>query len=401
MLTSFLHHLASASLELAPWLLLGATVAGLLHGLLPADFAQRRLRGLRGVLAAVLVGVPMPLCSCGVIPTGIGLRRQGASTGASLGFLIATPQTGVDSILVSAGFLGWPFALMKVAAALVTGLVGGSIAEAVVKEAPVAEGAASCAVKDRSPRAMAAVSVDLVRMIWRWLVFGLLLSAGLNTLLPAQGLPLLRELDPLLASLGVLLAAIPLYVCATASVPVAASLAAGGLPTPAVMVFLMAGPAVSLASLAAVRKGLGPRALAVYIATISLGSLGFGLLYDAFLPPLPDMRAAHLHEHLSPASVLAAVVLGGLFLRFAWEDLGSLRRRLSRARGPQMQEMQVAGMTCGGCARKLERHLLDLPGVEGVEVSLAEGRVRVTGRVPLGQLEETVRAAGFLPRAAA
>ena len=127
-------------LELAPWLLLGAVVAGALHVILPANWMQRHLTGRGGVLKAVLVGIPLPLCSCGVIPVGLGLKRDGASNGAAVGFLISTPQTGVDSILVSASFLGWPFALFKVFAALVTGLIGGTLADAVSTE-PATEAA--------------------------------------------------------------------------------------------------------------------------------------------------------------------------------------------------------------------------------------------------------------------
>ncbi|MBN1846749.1 MAG: permease, partial [Sedimentisphaerales bacterium] len=113
--------------ELSPWLLFGMLLAGILHVLLPAGFIRRHLGGSRlaSVLKAVAAGVPLPLCSCGVIPTAIGLRKDGASKGAVTGFLISTPQTGVDSILVSATFLGWPFALFKVVSALVSGCVGG------------------------------------------------------------------------------------------------------------------------------------------------------------------------------------------------------------------------------------------------------------------------------------
>ena len=116
-------------MELAPWLLLGTLIAALLHGLLPQNFVQRHLQGKGGVAKAVLLGVPLPLCSCGVIPAGLGLKKDGASDGASVGFLISTPQTGVDSILVSASFLGWPFALFKVVSATVTGIVGGYLAD--------------------------------------------------------------------------------------------------------------------------------------------------------------------------------------------------------------------------------------------------------------------------------
>ena len=118
-LSLLLHNFWMVMVDLAPWLLLGAAMSGLLHIALPAGFVKRQLSGPSGVLKAVALGIPMPLCSCGVIPTGIGLQRDGASNGAAIGFITATPQTGVDSILVSASFLGWPFALSKVFAALI------------------------------------------------------------------------------------------------------------------------------------------------------------------------------------------------------------------------------------------------------------------------------------------
>ena len=111
--------------ELSPWLLLGMFLAGLMHVLLPAGFASRNLHGFWGVIKSVAIGVPLPLCSCGVIPAGIGLKKDGASDGSAVAFLISTPQTGVDSVLVSASFFGLPFAIFKVVAAAVMGVLGG------------------------------------------------------------------------------------------------------------------------------------------------------------------------------------------------------------------------------------------------------------------------------------
>ena len=113
--------------QLAPWLLLGMLLSGLLHVFLPAGFVRRKFHGFGGVIKSVLLGVPLPLCSCGVVPAGIGLKNQGASNGAAVGFLISTPQTGVDSILVSASFFGWPFAIFKMATAAITGVLGGVV----------------------------------------------------------------------------------------------------------------------------------------------------------------------------------------------------------------------------------------------------------------------------------
>ena len=113
------------TLELAPWLLFGTFLSCVMHRFVPTRLIQSHLQGRLGVLKSVIFGIPLPLCSCSVIPTGLGLRKQGSSDGAAVGFLIATPQTGVDSLMVSANFLGWPFAIFKVGAALVTGIVGG------------------------------------------------------------------------------------------------------------------------------------------------------------------------------------------------------------------------------------------------------------------------------------
>ena len=127
---AYLEAVWAVLLELAPWLLLGAGVAGLLHVALPEGFIHRAFRGRLGVLKAVTLGVPLPLCSCGVIPAGLGLKKDGASDGASIGFLVATPQTGVDSVLVSASFLGWPFADDDRAPAVIAEFVAACAAEA-------------------------------------------------------------------------------------------------------------------------------------------------------------------------------------------------------------------------------------------------------------------------------
>ena len=162
--------------ELSPWLLLGATVAGLLHVILPPDFVRRSLRGRAGTLKAVLLGVPLPLCSCGVIPAGLGLKKDGASNGAAVGFLISTPQTGVDSIFVSASFLGWPFAVFKVASAFVLGLIGGAATDAVDPGEGAADASHSAEAK-RTIRDGIDHGVDMIRTICQEVPASLLYGA--------------------------------------------------------------------------------------------------------------------------------------------------------------------------------------------------------------------------------
>jgi uncharacterized membrane protein YraQ (UPF0718 family)/copper chaperone CopZ len=387
-------------LELSPWLLLGTAIAAVLHGVLPPDLIRRQFQGFGGVAKAVLFGVPMPLCSCGVIPAGLGLKRDGASDGAALGFLISTPQTGVDSILVSASFLGWPFALFKVASAAVTGLVGGWWAEATSPAPALAEPApeATVAAGRRSVAEMVDHGVDILRSIWRWLVFGVVVSAAITVLVPPQALAGLGRFGSLGAGVAALVVSLPLYVCATASVPIAAALVAAGMPAGAALVFLMAGPATNVAEIGAVYRALGGRVLTIYLTTLIVGSLGLGVLFDGVLGTTAA-RTALGHEHGAAWwSVGSAAALLGLLAWFATEDLRRLwnGRRGAPSAGRRV-EIPIDGMTCQNCVRRVETALRGTDGVDAVEVTLEPGRAVVSGSLAEARLRETIAAAGYRP----
>ena len=385
-------------LELAPWLLLGAAAAGLLHVVVPAGWMQKHLSGRMGVLKAVLIGVPLPLCSCGVIPVGLGLRKSGASNGASVGFLISTPQTGVDSVLVSASFLGWPFAVLKVVAALVTGMAGGFIADFVspadTKRAAEVVDAQNTGM---SPwREFLRHSLMLIQSIWGWLVIGVLVSAGITWLVPEHSLSDIPALTGASALLITLLISLPLYICATASVPIAAALVAGGLPTGAALVFLMAGPATNIATLGAVYRALGWRSLSVYLSTIVVGSLLAGLAFNHLIVATPTHL--HSHDHLSGWwRILSGVALAAMIGWFAVEDLARwLRKREASSNSHQDSlVLNVTGMTCNGCAATLEKALQSRSDVQSADVSFDLGQAVIHGTASLAELSETVRNTGF------
>jgi len=380
-------------LQLSPWLLLGAAVAGLLHVLLPRDFARRQFRGLSGVGKAVALGVPLPLCSCGVIPAGLGLKKDGASDGAAIGFLISTPQTGVDSLLVSASFLGWPFTIFKCVSALLMGLTGGVATEALHTDA---EGDARLLEGSASPSTVGFFEhvIDVIRPIWKWIVFGVLASAAITAWIPPGVMAGWSNVHPALAGVTALVIALPLYVCATASVPIAAALIAQGMPTGAALVFLMAGPATNVATIGAVKRAFGGRVLAVYLATVIVGSVGFAYLYDAFIPfhALRNMTHEHAHPGWAWAS---ALVLAGLFAYFAFDDLRSAWTRRAAPVGPDVVTLEVEGLTCNNCVRKLERALRDADGVTSAMVTLEPARATVEGFAKPADLEAVVRATGY------
>jgi len=393
MLNLFLSNTWNVLLELSPWLLFGTALSGLLHRFLPSNWIEKQLQGKLGVLKSVVFGIPLPLCSCSVIPTGLGLEKQGSSKGSTVGFLIATPQTGVDSIVVSASFLGLPFALFKVGAALVTGLIGGLWVEQqypTVAQPPIA----STSSKEHTWSDAWEHSIDILRSIWKWLVFGILLSALISTLIPTSGMGAWisqSSWGSLGASLVALVISLPLYVCATASVPIAAALVQGGLPLGAALVFLMAGPATNVATIGAVKDALGSKITTIYLGTVIGGSLLLGSLFDWVLTPSIEMGSHH--EHSTLLAQVASVVLMGLLGYFAIEEI-----QLSTQKNTEtdtMTTLKVEGMTCNGCVSRLQKVLSRLEGVTNAVVTLEPGEAKVDGNISRQAIIAAIEGAGF------
>lgn len=385
-------------LNFAPWLLLGAIIAGIIHVLLPANFVKRQFSGRFGVFKAVALGVPLPLCSCGVIPAGLGLKKDGASDGASIGFLISTPQTGVDSILVSASFLGWPFAFFKMASATITGIIGGLLADRFGTKSSLTNTTiqSETKIQKRSLRALIDHSVDLLRMIWRWIVIGILASAAITIFVPHEFFESLTAYGNFTAMLVVLAISLPLYVCATASVPIAAALVAGGFPTGAALVFLMAGPATNIATIGAIYRSFGLRTLVVYLLTIIIGSIGFGITFDFILnagviPPLVQ------HTHTSWWATASSILFLVLLAWFVFEDIRRLWTKLWHRSSSTNStiEVNVQGMKCNGCVTRLEGVLQNAQGVESVKVTLEPARVVVHGSITKEKLQSLINSAGY------
>ena len=275
---------------MAPYLLLGFLLAGVIHAYVPRRLYARYLSqpDFRSVALAALFGVPLPLCSCGVIPTAMSLRREGASKGAVTSFLIATPQTGVDSIVATYSVLGLPFAVIRPVVALVTALAGGWTVNRLTRSEtdgilPAAEGGEVRRSGSRFVEALRYGFVDMIQDIGRWLVLGLLVAGLITILVPDNFFASFAD-KPLLNMAVVLLFSIPMYLCATGSIPIAAALMLKGLSPGAALVLLMAGPATNTASILVIGKVLGRRTLAAYLGAIVAGAVGFGLAIDYLLP---------------------------------------------------------------------------------------------------------------------
>jgi uncharacterized membrane protein YraQ (UPF0718 family)/copper chaperone CopZ len=397
-MSEFLIQTWNILLELAPWLLLGSLVAGAMHVLLPHDFVKRHLTGTGGILKAVALGVPLPLCSCGVIPAGLGIKKDGASDGASVGFLISTPQTGVDSILVSAAFLGWPFALFKVAAATVTGIAGGWLTERFggPRKSLDSETSEEGAHTQQGWRGAVEHAEDIIRSIWGWLLFGILVSAAINFWIPPDAFGTVTTWGGIITMFVVLGISLPMYICATASVPIAAALVAGGMPTGAALVFLMAGPATNVATIGAIHKGFGLRILSIYLLTIIVGSIGLGIAFDELIDTTAQMEAMTM-SHDAWWATGSAVLLTALILRYAASDLKRYisQKRMATADLSNHVVVNVEGMTCGGCVSRLEGALNETEGVTSAVVTLKPGQAIVQGSVDEAGVTAVVHGAGF------
>lgn len=389
--------------QLAPWLLLGMLLSGIMHVVIPTGFIRRRFRGTRGVISAVSLGVPLPLCSCGVVPAGIGLKNEGASDGAAVGFLISTPQTGVDSILVSASFFGWPFAIFKMVSALITGVVGGLFAEKFQDDPALDTPAAPNPTKPTGTRGHRFLSglrktfshgIEIVRSIWVWLVIGIVISAVIEHWMPSSWIESISSIGLFPSMLLVLLVSTPLYVCATASVPIAAALVAGGLPPAAAMVFLMAGPATNATTVGAVYGRFGWKTLAAYLISIIGGSMIFAWLFDWLISASVSQGHAHVHDHQNWISLISGIALA---IMMGWFAIESIRRYFGRDLSNHEDSIQfeVDGMNCQSCVSKLESQLRKNPGVSEVEVRLHPGAATVTGSISPDELRQEIQAAGF------
>jgi uncharacterized membrane protein YraQ (UPF0718 family) len=298
---------------MAPYLLLGFLLSGILSVVLPVSLVKRHLarKGKSSVIKSALMGVPLPLCSCGVLPVATWIRRHGASKGATGAFLLSTPQTGVDEFLVAFAMLGLGFALFTPAAALVSGVILGLILNRFRDDPDVVEEEElSDAPKPSLPvRIFRHGFVTIAGDIAIPLAAGIFMSGLLSAFVDPQSFSEIG--DGLMAKLIVVAAATPLYVCATASVPIGASMLVAGLSPGTVFVFLMAGPATNAATFTTISKLLGKREAVTYLVSAVVLAVAMGYLLDFLAPVLPTIEAESLHDHEghSVFSTAAAILL--------------------------------------------------------------------------------------------
>ncbi|MFO7735487.1 MAG: SO_0444 family Cu/Zn efflux transporter [bacterium] len=413
-LVGYIQELVSLVGEFSPFLLLGFFFAGILHVIFPTGMIYKFMgkSSFLSSLNASLFGIPLPLCSCGVIPTGVSLNRNGASKGASVSFLISTPQTGVDSIMVTWSLIGLPFAFMRMIIAFVTGVVGGVLTtffddnktennpEKISREEEFRESSGNIIY-----RIFHYAFVVFLQDIAKWLVVGILIAAFISAVLPENFFEIYIGND-YLSMLIILVASVPMYVCATSSVPIAAALMMKGLSPGAAIVFLMAGPATNAATLTVIGRTLGKKTLFIYLFSIVFGAFFFGTVVNEFLPGelfvLPEtiMNAGgHEHNGILPlwiknasSLILMVLILNAWFQKYFASNkicascgIKSSECDLKKEEKIMHKRFAVKGMTCNHCKNSVENALESMEGVDSALVDLSSDSVEITG----SEIDET------------
>ena len=395
---------------MSPYLLLGFLIAGVLHAFVPSRLYASYLSGTgwRSVVNAALLGIPLPLCSCGVLPTAVSLRRNGASRAASTSFLIATPQTGVDSIAATYSMMGLPFAVLRPVAALVTALLGGTAVgrmernitdDNIIFPKENADGELPATFWGRCVETVRYGLWEMMQNIGRWLLIGLVVAALITVLLPDDFFQTYAQY-PLLNMLIIVLVAVPMYVCATGSIPIAAALMLKGLSPGCALVFLMAGPAASMASVLVVAKAFGKKSTAVYLASIILGAVGFGLLVD-YWPGLQHLFTSAMPQSMTCCSTVETSwfnwVCSALLLALLIAGIASNYWKSHQLKNKAMEKQQfkVKGMMCNHCTATVEKGLGALDGVTSVTADLASGIVYVEGNIDEQAVKDKITDLGY------
>lgn len=392
--------------EMTPYLLFGLLVAGILHEFVPRRIYADKFSkdNLSSVLWAALLGIPLPLCSCGVIPTAASIRNEGASKGATVSFLIATPQTGVDSIFATASLLGIPFAILRPLVALITAIAGGCAVNRWCKTNEKKEIAHITERKkknfwERCTGTLHYGFIEILQDIGKWITIGLIVAAIITIAVPDNFFAEFNDY-PLLNMVVILAISIPMYLCATGSIPIAAALMLKGLSPGAALVLLMAGPATNMAAILVINKVLGRKTLIIYLFTIIAGAIGFGLIVDYLLPAtwfsISDSGYCNhcSHEGASwwqiASSIIFIILLVAAFIN------KYIKKKKNCECCTSQRKFKIKGMMCNHCKANVESNLAKLPGVTSVHVELAEGIAYVEGKdFDTDEIIRTIKSLGY------
>ena len=395
--------------EMSFYLLLGFLFAGILHVLVPQQLFSKYLskNNWLSVVYATLFGIPLPLCSCGVIPTAMALHKEGASKGSVISFLIATPQTGIDSIIATYSLLGLPFAIVRPVAAFFTSIFAGLVTNVFTsKEEDVKvtiqknKEEQKLSFGQKIKKVFQYGYVEMMEDIGKMLLFGLLIAGLIAYFVPDNFFTIFKG-NTILTMILILVVAIPMYVCATGSIPIAVALMMKGMSPGTALVLLMAGPAANIASMMVIGKVLGKKTFIIYLITLIIGAISFGLFIDNFLPlswfDVSSFDMAHSHGGgFYYFKIVCSVILFGLLVNsiiFHKEEHEMPEE--SAATLSKNVAFKIGGMRCNNCKKNVIKVISNLGSVKSVTVDLEKSIAYVEGTPTDEEIKKAVEAIGF------
>ena len=393
---------------MAIYLVFGFIVAGILHVLFPDSIVRKHLgKGSFGsVVKSTLFGIPLPLCSCGVVPVATSLRRSKASKGSVVSFLISTPQVGADSFLITYSLIGWIFAIFRVIASLITAFFAGILINIFDKE-PIEETEKNgvlpetvTSYADRLKSLPEYIEYELFGSIANYLLLGLLIAGLIGVFIPDNFFETYLS-NSFLSMLLMLVVGIPMYVCASASTPIAASLLMKGISPGAALVFLLTGPATNAVSFSTVTKIVGKKSTIIYLVSIAIVSLALGYLLNIFSDSfgIKESMIHHHHETIPDwlkltGSIIMVIMFFWYFIKLYF--IGRFMKKDTKINIDRFQ-LDVQGMTCMHCAGNVKKAVESFEGASDVEVILNENKVEFLLDDPqnMDQVKERIKAAGY------
>ncbi len=411
-ITGIAHEIWFLLKEMSPYLLFGFLIAGILNIAIPPKKIYKHLSGRSfwSNVKASLFGIPLPLCSCGVIPVAAYLRKEGAGKGATISFLSSTPTTGVDSILATYSLLGPVYAIIRPVAAFFAGIFGGTLTNIIDKSVDdnnVQNEGFSCNLcKETEPHShkfhekVKAVLrygfFDLIEDVAKWILIGIVIGSIISFLVPDNFVEHYFG-NPLFAYPIMLIISIPMYVCATGSIPIAASLILKGMTPGAGLIFLIAGPATNAATISFVGGKLGKKAMISYLVSIIMTGLLFGLFIDHIWNLsgkninifTSSMKMLPAWIKTASAILLILLILRAFLLKFF------MNKKINIQDENMENIYEVPDMSCKHCVISIRDAVTKVNGVKKIDISLVDKLVRVNGEYSRNEVINAIRNAGY------
>ena len=403
--------------EMAFYLMLGLFFVGFLHIFISKEMITKHIgnNSLWSVAKASLFGIPLPLCSCGVVPAAVFLSKNGASRGSVVSFLTSTPQTGVDSIIATYGMMGPIFAIFRPIAALIMGIASGILVHFVkpaadsifapendneINSSNINKTSSDTIIKKITNAAKYSFVEFLDDIAVRFLI-GLFVAALITYFIPEDFFSNTSISSGILGMLLMIAIGVPMYICATASIPIAVSLLLKGFSPGVAFVFLAAGPAVNVASFSILLKSIGKQTAFAYLALLIILSIAFGLLLDLVfnlfeLDPtkyLIDCRASCFEE-----MSLFNWFFGILFLLLILASLYRIyiRKYFIKPKSYEnMTTIKVEGMNCNHCVQSVSNAISDISGIKNFKIDLPSETLHIEGEFDMSELKEKVETKGY------